>query len=122
MILEERRAAYYMWNIGLPNFLLSLLVFTSFAIERQDLADRLSVTLTLVLTSVAFKYMVSQELPRISYLTLLDVYVLVSFTFLALVGGQNAFSSLLSDGFELASRRLVIASRRRFPRQAVACV
>ena len=57
----ERRAAYYMWNIALPNFLLSLLVFTSFAIPKEDLADRLSVTLTLVLTSVAFKYMVSQE-------------------------------------------------------------
>ena len=57
----ERRAAYYMWNIALPNFLLSMLVFTSFAIPRQDLADRLSVTLTLVLTSVAFKYMVAQD-------------------------------------------------------------
>lgn len=57
----ERRAAYYIWNIALPNFLLSMLVFTSFAIPKEDLADRLSVTLTLVLTSVAFKYMVAQE-------------------------------------------------------------
>ena len=38
-----------------------------------------------------------QELPRISYLTLLDTYILLSFAFLALVGGQNAFSALYSQ-------------------------
>ncbi|CAK9008561.1 unnamed protein product [Durusdinium trenchii] len=106
----ERRAAYYIWNIALPNFLLSMLVFTSFAIPKEDLADRLSVTLTLVLTSVAFKYMVAQELPRISYLTLLDTYILVSFAFLALVGGQNAFSALFTEvPFEHHSRQVVVA-------------
>ena len=93
--IGQRRAAYYMWNIGLPNFLLSVLVFTSFAISPEDLEDRLSVTLTLVLTSVAFKYMVAQELPKISYLTLLDKYILLSFTFLALVGGQNTLAAVV---------------------------
>ena len=92
--IAQRRAAYYMWNIALPNFLLSVLVFTSFAIAEEDLADRLSVTLTLVLTSVAFKYMVAQELPRINYLTLLDKYVLLSFVFLALVGVQNTLAAI----------------------------
>ena len=95
--IGQRRAAYYMWNIGLPNFLLSVLVFTSFAISPSDLADRLSVTLTLVLTSVAFKYMVAQELPRISYLTLLDKYILLSFAFLALVGGQNTLAAMVEN-------------------------
>ena len=95
--IGQRRAAYYMWNIALPNFLLSALVFTSFAIAPEDLADRLSVTLTLVLTSVAFKYMVAQELPRISYLTLLDKYILLSFAFLALVGGQNTLAAVIVE-------------------------
>lgn len=74
----------------LPNFLLSVLVFTSWAIPAEELADRLSVTLTLVLTSVAFKYMVAQELPKISYLTLLDKYILMSF-FFGLDGGTKHF-------------------------------
>ena len=43
----------------------------------EHLAD-CHVTLTLVLTP-AFKYMVAQELPKISYLTLLDKYILLSF-------------------------------------------
>ena len=93
----ERRAANYMWNIVLPSFLLSCLAFTTFSIPQDEAADRLSVSLTLLLTSVAFKHMVSQELPRISYLTLLDTYILLSFAFLALVGGQNAFAALFTD-------------------------
>lgn len=95
--IGQRRAAYYLWNIAVPNFLLSALVFTSFAIAKEDLADRLSVTLTLVLTSVAFKYMVAQELPKISYLTLLDKYILLSFAFLALVGAQNTLVAVVED-------------------------
>ena len=104
----QRRAAYYMWNIALPNFLLSALVFTSFAIAPEDLADRLSVTLTLVLTSVAFKYMVAQELPRISYLTLLDKYILLSFAFLALVGGQNTLAAVIVEERIVEVSRYVI--------------
>ena len=95
--IGQRWSAYFMWNIALPNFLLSVLVFTSFAIAQESLADRLSVTLTLVLTSVAFKYMVAQELPKISYLTLLDKYILLSFTFLALVGGQNTLAAIVEQ-------------------------
>ena len=48
-----------------------LLCFTSFAVSADEPADRLSVTVTLLLTAVAFKYVVSQSLPTISYLTLL---------------------------------------------------
>ena len=37
----------------------------------------------------------AQELPKISYLTLLDKYILLSFTFLALVGGQNTLAAVV---------------------------
>lgn len=54
--------------------------------------------------------MTCEELPRISYLTLLDTYILVSFAFLALVGGQNAFSALFTEvPFEHHSRQVVVA-------------
>ncbi len=57
-----------------------LLTFCSLAVPPDEPGDRLGVTVTLLLTSVAFKYAVSQTLPLISYLTLLvrlsvqDVY------------------------------------------------
>ena len=49
----------------------SFLSFCSFSVDISSPSDRLSVTLTLLLTAVAFKFVVSQSLPTISYLTLL---------------------------------------------------
>jgi len=39
--------------------------------------------------------MMAQELPKISYLTLLDKYTLLRFTFLALLGGQNTLTAVV---------------------------
>ena len=52
-------------------FLIDILSFCSFSVDISSPSDRLSVTLTLLLTAVAFKFVVSQSLPTISYLTLL---------------------------------------------------
>lgn len=52
-------------------FLIDMLSFCSFSVDVSEPSDRLSVTLTLLLTAVAFKFVVSQSLPTISYLTLL---------------------------------------------------
>ena len=60
--LVRRRWSYQFWNIYIPICLLTTMTFASFLIPVGDVADRLSVTLTLVLTSVAFKYVVAQEL------------------------------------------------------------
>ena len=53
------------------------------------MADRLSVSLTMVLTAVAFKQIIAAELPDVSYLTLLDVFVLASFASTCLVAFEN---------------------------------
>ncbi|XP_071488348.1 cys-loop ligand-gated ion channel-like [Diadema antillarum] len=86
----KRKPSYYMWNVALIMFLITPLAFTSFAVDREAPEDRLSVTLTLLLTAVAFKFVVSQSLPNTSYQTLLDYYVLWCMVFLCLVVVQNA--------------------------------
>ena len=61
-------------------FLIDLLSFCSFSVEISSPSDRLSVTLTLLLTAVAFKFVVSQSLPTISYLTLLVSWFSLAFS------------------------------------------
>jgi hypothetical protein len=51
--------------------------------------DRLSVTLTLLLTAVAYKFIVASSLPQVSYLTKLDIHVLLCFGFLVLIACEN---------------------------------
>ena len=73
----------------LPMALIEALAYGSFAVPREDVADRLSVSLTMVLTAVAFKQIIAAELPNVSYLTLLDVFVLASFASTCLVAFEN---------------------------------
>ncbi|KAL6069133.1 hypothetical protein QOT17_007669 [Balamuthia mandrillaris] len=88
---------------------LSLLLFFSFSSPlclyskqtKDALPDRMSITLTLILTVVAFKYSVSDNLPKINYMTLLDKYVLVSFLFLYAMGLENFLISTSSSEKEV---------------------
>ena len=62
-------------------------------VPRTDVADRLSVSLTLVLTAAAYKFVVASMLPQISYFTMLDHYVLMCSGFLFLVVIENGVMS-----------------------------
>ena len=86
----RRKYIYYLWNIAAMVNMISILAFTSFSIERDDIGKRLSVSLTLLLTVVAFKNFVSSILPKVSYLTLLDKYVLFNVAFIFFVAVENA--------------------------------
>ena len=88
-LTARRKPLYFFWNIMLPMALIEALAYGSFAVPREDVADRLSVSLTMVLTAVAFKQIISAELPNVSYLTLLDVFVLASFASTCLVAFEN---------------------------------
>jgi hypothetical protein len=77
-LVAKRVYNYYLYNIALVVFLIASLSVLSFCIELEDLANRTSITLTLLLTSVAFKITLSEKLPNVAYLTLLDQYILWS--------------------------------------------
>lgn len=76
-VLLRRRSLYYVWNIYLPMFLLTLMTGANLVIPVCEVADRLSVNLTLILTAVAYKFIAAQDLPNVAYLTFLDTHVLV---------------------------------------------
>eukprot|EP00959_Pyramimonas_sp_CCMP1952_P178065 3721956-Pyramimonas_sp.AAC.1 len=77
-LTTSRKPMYYIWNVFLMVFILGTLSFTIFSVDVNEPADRLSNMLTLVLALVAFKLVLSQSLPAISYLTILDVYTFAS--------------------------------------------
>eukprot|EP00004_Rigifila_ramosa_P003941 TRINITY_DN1428_c0_g1_i8.p1 TRINITY_DN1428_c0_g1~~TRINITY_DN1428_c0_g1_i8.p1 ORF type:complete len:245 (+),score=41.47 TRINITY_DN1428_c0_g1_i8:509-1243(+) len=84
-----RNSGYYISNMYFPLFLVVWLAFAAFAIPPTDLADRLTVVLTLLLTAVAFKYIVAQSLPMISYLTMVDTYIVWSLLVLSVVALES---------------------------------
>eukprot|EP00808_Paulinella_micropora_P008919 g11011.t1 len=72
----RRDPSFALWNILLIQLLLQLLAFTAFAIDVNELGDRLSVILALLLTAVASKLALSEQIPKVAYLTLADKFAL----------------------------------------------
>jgi len=78
-----RRATYYIINVAFIMFLICTFVLCAWAVHPGAIGDRWGVDFALLLTAVAFKLILSDMLPRLSYLTTLDIYVLAGFIFLA---------------------------------------
>ena len=93
----HRRPTFYTVNVVCPMASFVMLSFTQYPIPYTDSPDRLSITLTLVLTAAAYKFAVSSLVPTISYLTLLDYYVLFSWLVIMLNGFEGGFVGLISN-------------------------
>merc|ERR1712232_436044 len=61
--------------------------------SQESMSDRLSIDMTLVLVSVAFKLTAAGEIPKVPYLTWLDKYLLVSFIFLAFITCEHVVAA-----------------------------
>ncbi|XP_052827029.1 cys-loop ligand-gated ion channel-like isoform X2 [Octopus bimaculoides] len=103
-----RRPGYFVWNIFMVTFLICSLAFTTFSVDKKYPQNRLQLSFTLVLTAVAFKSVVNQSLPRISYLTYMDKYLLISMVMLSTVCAWHGLVTLLDHDKENADRVEII--------------
>merc|ERR1712130_28972 len=107
----ERDPGFYAASIILPNFLIIAAAFAAFpvAIDDEDfgfIADRLSVSVTLMLTAVAFKYVITEQLPKITYMTLMDYYLNLGFLMLTFLVCENALTGW--EGMASAKNRKIV--------------
>ena len=72
----RRKFSFFISNVVVLLAIISFLALGPFCVPQSEIGDRLSIIFTLLLTAVTFKFVVSQSLPRVSYQTLLDQYVL----------------------------------------------
>ena len=98
-----RQYKFYVYNIFLVMGLITALTFGSFTVEADLPGDRIQISLTLLLTSVAFKYYAQQFVPTVSYFTLLDKYILSCMVFQFIITLHNIVGGLITD-----SKALVI--------------
>ena len=93
----RRLAMYYVQNIVLTMTMLSIIGLLCYAMEPDNIGDRLSTMFTLILTVVAFKLVLAQSLPKVAYNTLIDWYMMASFMSLTLTCGACVIPSFYSD-------------------------
>jgi hypothetical protein len=100
----SRLSGFYISNVVIPCFLIGAGAVLTCAIDSDDYANRFQCMIALFLTLVAIKF-VANFLPVISYSTLLDIYTLVSYLFLASWMLENFVVAAFFSGDERAPLR-----------------
>eukprot|EP00966_Prymnesium_polylepis_P136411 3151943-Prymnesium_polylepis.1 len=74
-IILQRKSVHYIRTIVLPLAGLTSMTFVAFMLEPDELNDRMSIIITMLLTVVAFKLVIADKLPSLAYSTRLDTYM-----------------------------------------------
>lgn len=86
----QRNHGYYLLNVSHILFGVCLLVFSTAAYPPTDIAGRNTVDFIVLLTLIAFKQAVDSLVPKISYTSALDRYILACFIFLFIITAYHA--------------------------------
>jgi len=106
----SRDPSFYLLNLYLPTLLISSSAFISFVFYVEDFNGRSSVLMTLLLTVVAFKQVIGQNLPRLPYITYLDRYALISLALIVLIGVIASALSTAAVCVEAPQRKPTLCS------------
>lgn len=88
-ISVSRNAAFYVWRIFFPTILIMAMSFTVYFIRIPELKDRAAISLSCMLACIATQFAISFNIPKISYLTIVDKVYLVTYACLAVGVGVS---------------------------------
>jgi len=117
----QRRSWQLVWQMLFPLIVIVSMIWSIFWVDIDSLADRLNVAFVGVLTIVAYQFVVIDNMPRMSYLTLTDVILLISFVTMSLTIPQSlVIYGLVRRGEEQRAQRIDHISRWAFPLSYIA--
>jgi hypothetical protein len=76
-----RRSGFYIWKVFVPLLLMVTLSFTVFWIDSEELNSQVDIAATTILTVIAFAFAIQANLPKVPYLTFIDLFFLVCYLF-----------------------------------------
>eukprot|EP01038_Epipyxis_sp_PR26KG_P007040 gene7040-9615_t len=103
-----RRLSGFFFRVVLPVAMVNLINLSVFFYDPSDLNSRLSVIITLLLTMIAFQYVISEAIPSVPYTTLADLYIGVTYVsfvlliFYCCIGSAVQISSINDSRVGLA--------------------
>lgn len=115
--IDARRVPFYVMRlVVLPLVVIVMLSFSVFWMDRSSLGDRINVSFIGILTGVAYQIVMSQSLPRISYITLIHGFLTLSFvTMVATVVINLLVGSMDKRGRHATGDRIDLRCRWLFP-------
>ncbi len=76
-----RHFNFYIWKVFLPLLLMVVLSWTVFWIDPTELSSQVQISVTTILTVIAFAFAIQANLPKVPYLTFIDVFFLICYLF-----------------------------------------
>jgi hypothetical protein len=117
LVLEaDRRSAYFVLKVIVPLLLIVAMSWTVFWLNPEQASTQIAVATTSMLTLIAYRFAVGSYIPKVPYLTRLDLFILAStlLVFAALVAA--VFTAYLANaGKALQANRLERWLRFLFP-------
>ncbi len=94
--IAKRNRGYYIWNIFLPVSLIVLMAWCVFWIDPAQLGPQIGLSTAAVFTLVAYRFTINALLPKVSYLTLMDKFLLSSTILVFIALGEAILTGHLS--------------------------
>jgi hypothetical protein len=89
--LIERNYSYYIFKIILPIIIILFISWSVLWIRPKEIEARLTVSIVCLLSLIAYTFIIDKDIPKLSYLTIMDYVVLVSYFFSVLPTIQTIF-------------------------------
>ncbi|MBD1943226.1 hypothetical protein H6F50_12815 [Coleofasciculus sp. FACHB-712] len=80
----KRNYGFYIWKVGIPLLLLTIISWMVFWIEPKEFGTQVSISITSMLSVIAFSFTVNDALPRVAYLTFIDGFIFLCYVFVFL--------------------------------------
>ena len=74
----ERYTGYYILKIILPLLMIVAMSWIVFWVDPREAGTQISVAITTMLTLIAYRFAVGADLPKVSYMTRMDFFILIS--------------------------------------------
>jgi len=111
----SREYGYYIYKLSVPLLLIVCLSWTVFWMRNESLASRMRDSATAFLTIVAYQFAISNDLPKVAYLTILDRLMITSFILIALTALENMFVVYILRENQVRAEMVDRVSRWAFP-------
>lgn len=79
----ERKYWYYIFKIILPIILILTICWSSIWVDPKEIESRLTITIVCLLSLIAYNFVIDEEMPKLDYLTSLDLIILLSYLYAA---------------------------------------
>ena len=109
-IKAERDSTYYVWKIMVPIGLIVMMASAVFWVDPTQVGPQLGVATATIFTLVAFQLGLGPLLPKVSYLTRMDLFLLFSTILIFLVLAEVLWTSHFAN-----TGRIEIARNKYFP-------